>query len=57
MHKQSGWSATPTKTKWCPHVYHLHHFYAECPSWHNPPNLSWPGKGMKYVGLHTQWLG
>jgi len=37
-------------------VYHPHHFYARCPSWHNPPNLSWLGTGTKYAGLHTQWL-
>jgi len=33
-----------------------HHFYAGCPSWHNPPNLSWLGTGTKYAGLHTQWI-
>jgi len=33
------------------------HFYAGCPSCHNPPNLSWLGTGTKYAGLHTQWLG
>ena len=32
------------------------HFYAGCPSWHNPPNLSWLGTGTKYAGLHTRWL-
>ena len=32
-------------------------FYAECPSCHNPPNLSWFGTGTKCAGLHTQWLG
>ena len=44
------------QTNWCPHLYHLHHFYARCPSWHNPPNLSWLGTGTKYAGLHTQWI-
>ena len=34
----------PIQTDWCPHLYHLHHFYAGCPSLHNPPNLSWLGK-------------
>ena len=33
------------------------HFYARCPSCHYPPNLSWLGTGIKYAGLHTQWLG
>ena len=33
------------------------HFYARCPSCHNPSNLSWLGTGTKYAGLHTQWLG
>jgi len=33
------------------------HFYAGCPSCHNPSNLSWLGTGTKYAGLHTQWLG
>jgi len=32
-------------------------FYAGCPSWHNPPNLSWLGTGTKYAGLHTWWIG
>jgi len=38
------------------------HFYAGCPSCHNPPTLSWLGTGTKYAGflaytvtwLHTQ---
>jgi len=42
----------PIQTKWCPHVCHPHQFYAGCPSWHNPPNLSWLG-----TGLHNRWLG
>ena len=33
------------------------HFYARCPSCHNPPTLSWLGTGTKYAGLHTQWRG
>jgi len=32
------------------------HFYARCPSCRNPPTLSWLGTGIKYSGLHTQWL-
>jgi len=47
----------PILTNWCLHLCHPHHFYAECPYWHNPPNLSWIGTGTKYVGLHTWWLG
>jgi len=47
----------PHTDYWCPHVYHPHHFYAGCPSWHNPPNLSWLGMGTKYAGLHIHWLG
>jgi len=47
----------PIQTNWCPHLCHPHHFYARCPSWHNPPNLSWLGTGTKYAGLHTWWLG
>jgi len=47
----------PILTNWCPHLWHPHHFYAGCPSWHNPPNLSWLGTGTKYAGLHTRWLG
>jgi len=27
-------------------------FYAGCPSWHNPPYLSWLGTGTEYAGLH-----
>jgi len=46
----------PIQTNWCPHLYHPHHFYTECPSWHNPPNLSWLGRGTKYAGLHTGGL-
>jgi len=34
----------PVQTNWCPHLYHPHHFYAGCPSWHNPPNFSCLGK-------------
>jgi len=30
------------QTNWCPHLCHPHQFYAGCPSWHNPPNSSWP---------------
>jgi len=46
---------TPTiQTNWCPHLCHPYHFYAGCPSWHNPPNLSWLGTGTKYAGLHTR---
>jgi len=44
----------PIQTNWCPHFYHHHHFYTGCPSWHNPPNLSWLGTGTKYAGLHTR---
>ena len=44
-------------TNWCPNLCHPHHFYAGCPSWYNPPNLSWLGTGTKYAGLHTWWLG
>jgi len=47
----------PIQTNWCPHLCHPHHFYAGCPSSHNPPNLSWLGTGTKYAGLHTRWLG
>jgi len=47
----------PIQTNWCPHLYHPHHFYAGCSSWHNPPNLSWLGTGTKYAGFHTRWLG
>jgi len=46
----------PIQTNWCPHLRHPHHFYAGCPSLHNPPNLSWLGTGTKYAGLHIQWL-
>jgi len=48
---------SPIQTNWCPHLCHPHHFYAGCPSWHNPPNLPWIGTGTKYAGLHTRWLG
>jgi len=47
----------PIQTNWCPHLCQPHHLYAGCPSWHNPPNLSWLGTGTKYAGLHTRWLG
>jgi len=30
------------------------HFYIGCPSYRNPPTLSWLGMGTKYAGLHTQ---
>jgi len=30
------------------------HFYAGCPSFRNPPALSWLETGTKYAGLHTQ---
>jgi len=33
------------------------HFYAGCPSCHNPPTLSSLEIGTRYAGLHTQWLG
>jgi len=46
----------PIQTNWCPHFRHHHYFYTGCRSWHNPPNLSWLGTGIKYAGLHTQWL-
>ena len=46
----------PIQINWCPHLCHPHHFYAGCPSWHNPSNLSWLGTGTKYAGLHTRWL-
>jgi len=45
----------PIQTNWSPYLYHPYHFYAGCPSWHNPPNLSWLGAGTKYAGLHTGW--
>jgi len=44
----------PIQTNWCPHLCHPHHFYVGCPSWHNPPNLSWLGTGTKYAGLHAR---
>jgi len=47
----------PVQTNWCPHLCHPQHFYAGCPSLHNPPNLSLLGTGTKYAGLHTRWLG
>jgi len=47
----------PIQTNWCPHLYHPHRFYAGCPSWLNPPNLSWLGTGTKYAGFHAWWLG
>jgi len=47
----------PIQTNWCPYICHPHHFYAGCPSLHNPPNLFWLGTGTKYAGLHTWWLG
>ena len=47
----------PILTNWCPNLWNPHHFYAGCPSWHNPPNLSWLETGTKYAGLHTRWLG
>ena len=47
----------PIQSNWFPHLCHPHHFYAGCPSLHNPPNLSLLGTGTKYAGLHTQWLG
>jgi len=37
-------------TNWCPNLCHPNYFYAGCPSWHNPPNLSWLGTGTKYAG-------
>jgi len=40
----------------CSHLCHPHHFYAGCPSWHKPPNLSWLWTGTKYTGLHTRRL-
>jgi len=42
------------QTNWCPYLCHPHHFYAGCPSWHNPLNLSWLGTGTKYSGLVAQ---
>ena len=33
--------------KLVPHLCHLHHFYAGCPSLHKPPNLSRLGTGTK----------
>jgi len=45
------------QTNWCPHLCRPHHFYAGCPSLHNPPNLSWLGTGTKYSGLHIRWPG
>ena len=32
------------------------HFYAGCPSCHNPPTLSWLGSRTKQAGLHAQWF-
>ena len=46
----------PIQNNWCPHLCHPTIFYARCPSYHNPPNLSWLGTGTKYAGLHTRWL-
>jgi len=34
-----------------------HHFYATCPSCHNPPTLLWLVTRKKYAGLHIQWCG
>jgi len=47
----------PIQINWCLHLWHPNHFYARCPSWHNPPNLSWLGTGTNYAGLYTRWLG
>jgi len=47
----------PIQTSCCPHLCHPHHFYAGCPSWHNPPILSRLGTGTKYADVHTRWLG
>jgi len=44
----------PIQTNWCPISAILTIFYARCPSWHNPLNLSWLGTGTKYAGLHTR---
>ena len=43
----------PIQTNSCPHHCNSHHFYAGCPSLHNPPKLSWLGTVTKYAGLHT----
>ena len=44
MPPQSGLSVPPTPSS--------PPFYAGCPSYCNPPNLSWLWTGTKYVGLH-----
>ena len=49
------WHSIPTNR--CPNFCHPHHFYVGCPSWHNPPYLSWLGTGTKYAGLHIRPLG
>jgi len=46
----------PIQANWCPHLCHIHHFYAGCPSLHNPPYLSWLGTGTEYAGLHSRRL-
>jgi len=56
-HTNSPDGLPPHPDYWCPHLCHPHHFYAGCPSWHNPPYLSCLGTGTKYAGLHTKWLG
>jgi len=45
----------PIQTNRCLQLCHPHHFYAGCPSLHNPTNLSWLGSGTKYAGLHTHY--
>jgi len=41
----------PIQTNWCPNLCHPHHFYARCPSWHNPP------PSLSCLGTGTRWLG
>jgi len=36
-HTNSSDGLPPIQTNWCPYLCYPHHFYAGCPSWHNPP--------------------
>jgi len=56
-HKQSGWTATPSRQIGATTSAIFTIFYAGCPSLYNLPNLSWLGTGTKYAGLQTRWLG
>jgi len=40
-----------------PNLCHSDHFYARCPSWHNPPNFSWLGTGTKFADKQTDKMG